>query len=178
MIKCKTCGKEFEPSKNDKRIKYCSSECRIRGRKEDKYMKNYYKDNKERWERTEEKNARRNELRRKKYKEDEEYRNKLKEKSKKYNQRKPEIRLKSRLKKYNLTIEGYNNILEKQNYKCAICGSDVPNTTATNRFYVDHNHKTGKVRGLLCTKCNMGIGQFNDDIELLKKAIEYLEDNK
>ena len=172
---CESCGKEFKPSKNDKRIKYCCAECRIVGRKINKYMQNYYENNKEKWERTEEKNKRRNELRRKRYREDEEYRNKLRQKSKEYHKRKPEIKFKERMKKYNITPKDYENILRKQDGKCAICGSSESQKDGTKRFFVDHNHNTGKVRGLLCSKCNFGIGQFNDDVELLKNAIKYLK---
>jgi len=59
-----------------------------------------------------------------------------------------------------------------QEGKCAICFKimDAPN--------VDHCHKTGKVRGLLCSLCNKGIGLFHDDIEKLLQAVEYLNANK
>lgn len=71
--------------------------------------------------------------------------------------------------KYGLSYEDYLVILEKQNNKCAICG-----VTPTRRLDVDHNHETGKVRGLLCPKCNRALGSFNDNIVYLSRAIEYL----
>ena len=63
-------------------------------------------------------------------------------------------------------------MLAAQDGKCAICGT----TSTGNRkaFHVDHDHKTGKVRGLLCSNCNTGIGNLRDDIGLLNRAIEYL----
>lgn len=75
-----------------------------------------------------------------------------------------------RLKKYGLTEADYQLLLEKQGYVCAVCG----NKPLLRRLAVDHCHKTGNVRGLLCRKCNQGIGHFNDDPKKLKKAIEYL----
>ena len=78
------------------------------------------------------------------------------------------------LRKYKITIENYNNILVKQNHRCAICGKDE----VDNGKYlaVDHNHKTGKVRGLLCNQCNSGLGFYKDDINILLKAVIYLEE--
>jgi hypothetical protein len=75
---------------------------------------------------------------------------------------------------YGLTEQDYELIKDKQNNGCAICGSNVSDSLH-RRLSVDHCHKTKKVRGLLCTKCNNGIGNFNDDILLLKNAIKYLE---
>lgn len=57
-----------------------------------------------------------------------------------------------------------------QKGECKIC-----NTTSTKPLSVDHCHSTGKIRGLLCNPCNMGIGQFKDSIVRLKNAISYLE---
>lgn len=74
------------------------------------------------------------------------------------------------IKTYGLTVERYNELLEKQNHVCAICGNKPK-----NRLCVDHDHKTGKVRSLLCNKCNTAIGNANEDIGILKKMIEYLE---
>ena len=80
-------------------------------------------------------------------------------------------------KKYNITIEDYNQLLENQNNSCAICKS-VFSGRGNNLFDVDHCHSTGKVRGLLCIKCNFGLGSFKDDIKALFEAINYLNKNK
>jgi hypothetical protein len=74
--------------------------------------------------------------------------------------------------KYNLSLEQYNEILKNQNNKCAICNKDRNDFNID--FAVDHDHKTGNIRGLLCGRCNMGIGFFNDDIKILENAINYL----
>lgn len=68
---------------------------------------------------------------------------------------------------YGLSIEEYNNMLNKQNNKCLICGSK-------NRLVVDHNHKTGEVRGLLCGKCNKGLGLLKENPLILVKTIKYI----
>lgn len=73
------------------------------------------------------------------------------------------------LKQYGLTEETYNDLLVDQNYCCKIC-----NKKPDYNLYVDHNHETGQVRGLLCLQCNTALGNFYDDIGLLQKAIEYL----
>jgi len=77
------------------------------------------------------------------------------------------------LKKFNITEEDYNQLFEKQGHGCAICGSNFSKGKYSN-FNVDHNHKTGEVRGLLCGNCNRGIGYFKDNIKTLEKAIHYL----
>lgn len=79
-----------------------------------------------------------------------------------------------RLKReFNITPDGYDNILKRQNGKCAICGNGNGDLKREGLF-IDHNHDTGVVRGLLCGKCNVGIGHFQDNPKLLKRAIEYL----
>jgi hypothetical protein len=67
-------------------------------------------------------------------------------------------------------------MLLKQNDCCAICKRHKSEVTVKrkNHLCVDHNHSTGKIRGLLCDKCNRGIGLLCDDIDILKNAIEYL----
>ena len=77
-------------------------------------------------------------------------------------------------KTYGITLDEYDEMLEQQGGVCRLCGSDTP-SKRTGRFFVDHCHDTGKVRGLLCMRCNSAIGFLNDDPELLRKAIEYLE---
>lgn len=83
-----------------------------------------------------------------------------------------EHRLKSR---YGSTLEEYNRIREKQNNCCAICG--IHESELTRKLCVDHDHKTGKIRGLLCGRCNVGLGHAKDDIDVLQKMREYLDDS-
>jgi hypothetical protein len=73
---------------------------------------------------------------------------------------------------YGISFLEYEKMLAAQDGKCAICGT----TSTGNRkaFHVDHDHKTGEIRGLLCSNCNTGIGNLRDDIGLLNRAIEYL----
>ncbi len=74
---------------------------------------------------------------------------------------------------YNMTVETYYKMLADQNGVCKICNK----TCSTGReLCVDHCHKTGKIRGLLCGKCNTGLGSFNDDKDKMLVAIKYLED--
>ncbi len=76
-------------------------------------------------------------------------------------------------RKYNVTVEWYEAQLEKQNGKCMICGA-AESGGISPTLHVDHNHKTGQVRGLLCRPCNTGIGLFKEDVNLIEKAIEYV----
>lgn len=75
-------------------------------------------------------------------------------------------------KRYNITIDEWNKIIESQNGCCYICGRHFSSTFGG--ACVDHDHDTGKVRGALCRRCNAGLGNFSDKIELLRKAIAYL----
>lgn len=81
--------------------------------------------------------------------------------------------------KYGLDSGDYENMLVAQNYKCAICGTSNPRGEGVESdkelsFSVDHNHKTKKVRGLLCNLCNRALGFFQDDPSIVQKAAEYL----
>ena len=76
---------------------------------------------------------------------------------------------------YGITEEIYQQEREKQNYKCLLCGADEIDQHH-GRLFVDHCHKTGKYRGLLCTTCNTGLGAFKDNVEVMQKAIEYLNE--
>jgi hypothetical protein len=78
-------------------------------------------------------------------------------------------------KKYKISLDEYNDLLQKQNFKCAICHTE--RCSSGKSFAVDHDHKNGKVRGLLCKNCNLGLGLFKDNIEIVKKVILYLETN-
>lgn len=76
-------------------------------------------------------------------------------------------------KQYNITLKEYNEILCKQNDVCGICHKPETRPTSKN-LVVDHCHKTGKVRGLLCSKCNAALGFFQENINNLQNAIKYL----
>ena len=76
---------------------------------------------------------------------------------------------------YGISRKQFEDMLGEQNGVCDICGG--PSTERRN-FCVDHNHKTGKVRGLLCVRCNSLLGNAKDSIEILKQAIEYLNENE
>jgi len=78
-----------------------------------------------------------------------------------------------RKRHYGITEDDFKLLIEKQNYSCKICGKSFG---ATNKLCVDHCHTTGEIRGILCRSCNTGIGSLKDDISILKKAIEYLEE--
>ena len=68
--------------------------------------------------------------------------------------------------------ESYLQMLEEQQGCCAICRQKE--LSKKTRLFVDHDHKTGKIRGLLCHKCNAGLGMFSDSIDFLLKASQYL----
>lgn len=75
--------------------------------------------------------------------------------------------------RYGMTLIQFNAMFEAQGRKCALCRSDKSDG---KNFVVDHSHKTGKVRGILCSYCNRALGMLKDDVEILKKAIAYLGD--
>ncbi len=77
-------------------------------------------------------------------------------------------------RRFGLSLEEYNALLTKQGGACAICGDKIGDR-ARKRLFVDHNHETGTVRGLLCSQCNNGIGLLRDSPTLLRQAAVYLE---
>jgi predicted nucleic acid-binding Zn-ribbon protein len=80
------------------------------------------------------------------------------------------------IREYGITLEQYEEILTIQGGKCAICGRSEPGKSESKQafFCVDHCHETGKVRGVICRRCNIGIGHLMDSVDLLSKAIFYL----
>jgi hypothetical protein len=92
---------------------------------------------------------------------------------------------------YGITLEDYNQMRAEQDYRCVICGRHEDDLPLANRpgrprkdgkktrqaqvLYVDHDHATGAIRGLLCARCNTALGQFGESPELLGRAIRYLE---
>ena len=74
--------------------------------------------------------------------------------------------------KYGITLEQYNLIKESQEGCCKICKEK------TDNLVVDHCHTTDKVRGLLCTHCNLGLGHFKDNPETIKASLLYLQESR
>ena len=77
------------------------------------------------------------------------------------------------VRKYGLSVEDYESMLNTQDYKCKICG--IKEYSKGKRLNIDHDHKTGKIRDLLCHNCNTALGHIDDNVETLKKMINYLE---
>lgn len=81
-----------------------------------------------------------------------------------------------RQKKYGMSEEQYEAMLDKQSGLCAVCGGP-PSSNRADVLFVDHDHTTGMVRGLLCHNCNVGIGFFRDQPSTLRAAAGYIEAN-
>jgi hypothetical protein len=77
-------------------------------------------------------------------------------------------------RQFGLTREQWEERLAAQGFKCACCGADDPNARGGKGWVVDHCHRHGHVRGILCSHCNTGLGMANDDPAILKKWIAYL----
>ncbi len=94
-----------------------------------------------------------------------------------YRRRRDKDRSNRLLRTHGIDGEAYESLLAAQDGVCAICG--FPETMKRgehlHRLVVDHDHETGKFRGLLCRRCNMGIGYLKDDPRRLQSAIEYLK---
>ncbi len=81
-----------------------------------------------------------------------------------------------KLANYGMTVEAYEALHDRQGGLCRICGK--PETLPMQRLSVDHDHTTGAVRGLLCSRHNKALGLFGDDPDLLRAALAYLEASK
>lgn len=82
---------------------------------------------------------------------------------------------------YGITEQDYRSMFAAQEGRCAICGTTnpgVPKRPQSDRLSVDHDHATGKVRGLLCQPCNSAIGRFRDDPETMRSAARYIEKHR
>jgi len=77
-------------------------------------------------------------------------------------------------RRYGITEADYERMLTRQGSACAICRSKNSGIKDSDKFAVDHDHKTGRVRGLLCTNCNKGLGCFKDNPNFMWTTIEYL----
>ena len=76
------------------------------------------------------------------------------------------------LREYGISLNKYHNMLQQQDCRCAICNK------RNKQLVIDHNHKTGKIKGLLCNKCNSGIGFLQDSVHIINKARIYLQNDK
>lgn len=77
--------------------------------------------------------------------------------------------------KYGISIEEYNRLFDIQKGQCKICKID--SKELPRKLAVDHNHVTGKVRGLLCGNCNVAIGNLKESVIIIKEALNYLAEN-
>ncbi|MCR4307302.1 MAG: endonuclease VII domain-containing protein [Candidatus Berkelbacteria bacterium] len=99
---------------------------------------------------------------------------KVRQYTKKWTKENPKkMREHQRKYRYGMTPGRYDELFASQNGRCAICGSDTPGGRGVD-FHVDHDHNTGKVRGLLCTNCNHMIGIAHEETSIFSKAIKYL----
>ncbi len=93
--------------------------------------------------------------------------------TKEYRESNPDkVKNKKLVDRYGITLEDYNQMFIEQEGKCAICGKHQ--SELQRALFVDHDHNTGEVRGLLCNNCNAGVGYFEDKPDYLEKAIAYL----
>ena len=75
-------------------------------------------------------------------------------------------------RQYDITLDEYREMSKLQNHKCLICGRHK--SEFKKCLCVDHNHDTGKIRGLLCSNCNMALGLLKDDINIIKNMVDYV----
>lgn len=143
------CGKDFEPRKAGQAQRYCSQRC-----------------------------ASRTDAAKRRARIDEGTKERERQKVRDWRDNNRAYTRNKRLQKnFGLTLDDYNRMYEAQHGRCACCQSDMPGGR-WNTFAVDHDHATGRIRELLCCKCNQGIGFFDDDVTKLEAAIAYLKRHK
>ena len=79
--------------------------------------------------------------------------------------------------RYGITLDDYERMFTEQGGVCKICRSSDTGRKQSAHFAVDHCHKTGKIRGLLCLKCNKGLSDFDENFEIFDAAIKYLKEH-
>ena len=124
------------------------------------YFKEYYKENMEK--------------KKQHYKQNyEDHKEEIRQRHKRYKEEhKKELRQHFVQKKYGLSPEEYDAMLKAQDNKCAICKKQFKDT---KHIHIDHDHTTGKVRGILCSYCNTMLGMAHDNLEILQEGINYLK---
>jgi len=80
------------------------------------------------------------------------------------------------IQRYGITAEDYYTLLAQQGGGCAICGATIGEVKRNRRLFVDHDHKTKRVRGLLCAKCNTALGYLKDRPKLAHRLVAYLSE--
>lgn len=78
-------------------------------------------------------------------------------------------------RKYGISFKDFDDISQKQDGKCLICQKSSHLSGRYGKLQIDHCHKTGGIRGLLCSSCNRGLGFFKDDVTIVKRAVKYLK---
>jgi hypothetical protein len=164
---CLKCGTSFDPKHS--RQKYCSVKCQ-HSVASAKYTAAHVHENRIRNKKYRQENPNEKALAARKWRENNP--EKAAKVARKWALENPDKRRALEWKRLGITDCESAERLWSAPHVCQICG------TQTGNFRIDHDHKTGKVRGLLCHKCNVGIGYFLDDPALLMKAIQYLEDKR
>lgn len=180
--RCYVCGEvkpaiAFAKSGKSKSVDGLSSRCRVCNKQ---YMKDYYQKNRGRWKNYRGDNRDKiNAAKRKLYRESEKVRRYYIDLANRWRIKNPERKYAQVLwDNYKLTLEEYRQILDRQNGGCALCGKKEGKINGKRILHVDHDHETGKVRGILCVQCNHGLGKFQDSVEILDKATAYLRRHK
>lgn len=153
--RCRVCGAGFETTVHNREL--CSEECQLANKQEKRRLNDS--------QNRDAVNARQREWRKANY--DPVKQRVRYEKNRVYRANADMVR------KYGITLEDYNRMLEAQGGHCAIC----PRVPGTKRLPVDHNHDTGAVRGILCDRCNRAIGLLGDSTDLLESALNYLRNS-
>lgn len=76
---------------------------------------------------------------------------------------------------YGISLEQFEELFKSQDCKCAICLCDLDIDLESKKAHLDHNHATGQIRQILCVRCNKGIGYLQEDLTIMRSAIEYLK---
>ena len=94
-------------------------------------------------------------------------------------------KIRHKIKEFNISLKQYKKMFKEQDNRCLICGrdfDDIYRNPKKNHVYytprIDHDHKSGKVRGILCHHCNTALGSFDENPLILVRAIKYLKENK
>jgi len=195
-LTCKTCGGTFQAERRSGTGPlYCGPDCKREARRVQQ-RENYWRrpeQYREAQKRYVAENSEKVNERQREYRDRPENREKARERTRAWREANPErkrelnvrwraenrekLRARLRREKYELTDEQFEAMSTAQGGVCAICGSPPAPARRGGEavLYVDHDHRTGAVRGLLCRTCNTGIGMLGDDPEILRRAIEYLE---